>query len=58
MNDVVCAEGGRLLYSASADGTIRAWDVAEGAQTRRVLSHGFGINQLVINEAAGWLAKA
>ncbi len=44
------------LYSASSDGTIRRWSVPGGAFERIETSHGFGINRLVLNDAAGWLA--
>ena len=45
------------LYSASADGTIRRWGALPDETTSRVLvSNGFAINKLVVNEAEGWLA--
>ncbi len=50
------AKDGQQLYSASSDGTVRLWDVAEKSIKRIEVKHGFGINRLVINEAAGWLA--
>lgn len=56
VNAVAFTADGQHLYSVSADGTLRLWDVATGAQKRRVLSHGFGINTLVLAEARGWLA--
>ncbi|MEM7179193.1 MAG: c-type cytochrome [Pseudomonadota bacterium] len=43
------------LYTASYDGTIRHWR-ADGTMIATVVSHGFGVNHLVLNEAAGWLA--
>ncbi|MEM7667851.1 MAG: c-type cytochrome [Pseudomonadota bacterium] len=43
------------LYTASYDGTIRRWS-AGGELLATVVSNGFGINHLVLNEAAGWLA--
>lgn len=55
VNAVTFAPGG-LLYSGSADGTLRAWDVATGTEKRLILRHGFGINRLVLNPEAGWLA--
>lgn len=56
VNDVAFSGDGQSIYSASADGTIRLWDVATGRETRRLVNHGFGINTLVLNEDAGWLA--
>ncbi|WP_224825707.1 c-type cytochrome [Cognatishimia sp. MH4019] len=56
VNDVAFSADGTLLYSASTDGTLRVWDVATGEAKRLLLRHGFGINQLVLNEAEGWLA--
>lgn len=56
VNDVAFSADGTLIYSASTDGTLRVWDVATGEAKRLLLRHGFGINQLVLNEAAGWLA--
>jgi cytochrome c len=50
------AKDGAHLYSASSDGTIRLWDVPNKSIKRVEAKHGFGINRLVINEAAGWLA--
>lgn len=46
------------LYSASSDGTIRVWN-GTGAQagldgSRIVVSHGFGINEMVVTET--WIA--
>ncbi|MEO3416986.1 c-type cytochrome [Roseovarius sp. CAU 1744] len=51
--------GSGQLYSASADGTIRKWRVGiepEEITSRIIVSHGFGVNELVVNEAEGWLA--
>ncbi len=44
------------LYSASSDGTVRRWSVAKRTFDRIEASHGFGVNRLVINDKAGWLA--
>ncbi|PTX54608.1 cytochrome c [Litoreibacter ponti] len=54
VNDVVFRADGQTLYSASADGTIRIWDVAEGAETQLLLRHGFGVNEMILTES--WLA--
>ena len=50
------SEDGARLYSASSDGTIRRWSVADRGFERVEAKHGFGINRLVLNDAAGWLA--
>ena len=55
VNAVTFSADGNRIYSASSDGTIRVW--SDGGKRSRVLvSNGFGINKLVVNEAAGWLA--
>jgi cytochrome c len=54
VNAVAHAQG--KLYSAGSDGTLRLWDVATGTQIRQMLRHGFGINEIVLNESEGWLA--
>ena len=56
VNDVAFSADGRSLYSASTDGTIRTWDVSSGAEKQLLVSHGFGINELILNEEDGWLA--
>ena len=50
------AKDGTLLYSAGSDGTLRTWNVTDQTAVRIEAKHGFGINRLVINENAGWLA--
>jgi len=54
VNDVAFSADGTTLYTASADGTIRAWDPGTGAETRVIARHGFGVNRLVLGP--GWLA--
>jgi cytochrome c len=54
VNAVAFGRGGQL-YSASADGTIRIWDVETGNH-RVLMDQGFGINRLVIEPDARWLA--
>jgi cytochrome c len=56
VNDVAFSSDGRLLYTGSSDGKIRIYDVASGDLHQLFLSNGFGVNTLVLNEAAGWLA--
>jgi cytochrome c len=56
VNALAWAGNGATVLSASMDGTLREWDVASGTETRVLLRHGFGINRMVLNEAAGWLA--
>ncbi|CUH51267.1 c-type cytochrome [Shimia marina] len=56
VNDVAFAQQGRVLFVASADGRIRVFDFDRGTLEQLFLSNGFGVNTLVLNEAAGWLA--
>jgi len=56
VNDVTFSADGKLLYSASSDGTIRVWDVDKRTERQILAKHGFGINELILNEAEGWLA--
>lgn len=56
VNDVVFSTDGTLIYSASADGTLRQWDVESGMETRVLVKNGFGINKLILNENEGWIA--
>lgn len=55
VNDVAFTTDGKLI-SASYDGTIREWRIADGVQTRILARHGFGVNTLLLDEAADWLA--
>ena len=54
VNDVAFLDDGGLI-TASADGTIRVWN-DQGQKSRVLVRHGFGVNKLLLNEAAGWLA--
>ncbi len=56
VNDVVFVPDGRTFLSASADGTIREWDRFTGEEKRVLVSHGFGVNRLVVHPSLGWLA--
>lgn len=56
VNDVAFSEDGLSLYSASADGSIRVWDLATGQERLRLVEHGFGINELVLDKRSDWLA--
>ncbi|UOM35263.1 c-type cytochrome [Acuticoccus sp. I52.16.1] len=44
------------LASASADGSLRLWSVEEGAERGVLARHGFAINVLAVDRAAGWIA--
>lgn len=54
VNQVLFLGSGGVL-TGSSDGTIREWD-QNGVQKRVLVRHGFGINQLILNEPDGWLA--
>lgn len=41
-------EGDGTLFTASYDGTVRAWDVATGAERGIVADHGWGVNELIV----------
>lgn len=56
VNDVMFSGDGTELFSASADGTVRVWRVSDGVQTQVLVKHGFGVNTLASDLAAGWLA--
>ncbi|MEM9764173.1 MAG: cytochrome C, partial [Pseudomonadota bacterium] len=57
VNDVAFSADGRRLFSASYDGTVRRWALDETAPIPVTLKkHGFGVNHLVVDDAAGWLA--
>ena len=56
VNGVAFSADHSHLYSASADGTLRRWDVRTGTQDRTLLRHGFGINKLVLGPDDAWLA--
>lgn len=56
VNDVAFTADGRGVYSASGDGSIRLWDVATAGESLRVVEHGFGVNEIEIDAAAGWIA--
>lgn len=56
VNDVEFSSDGSQIFSASTDGTIRIWNTERHVEVRRLASHGFGVNELVLNEEDGWLA--
>jgi len=56
VNAVAISAGGRKIYSASADGTVRVWDLDKEGDSRPLVKHGFGVNELILNEPDGWLA--
>ena len=55
VNDVAFGADG-YLYSASTDGTVREWRWADATQTRILARHGFGVNRLVVDAEATWVA--
>jgi cytochrome c len=56
VNDVAFSSDGKRLWSVSADGTLREWDVDTVEQHRLVLNHGFGINRIVVAQDDSWIA--
>ena len=57
VNSLAFSQDGERLYSASVDGTIREWRFSQEVPTSRVIvKHGFGVNELIVNDAEGWLA--
>ncbi|MTH99533.1 c-type cytochrome [Roseibium sp. RKSG952] len=56
VNAVAFSADGKTLYSAGMDGSLRVWDVDTGQETLRLIEHGFGINELILNEQDGWIA--
>lgn len=57
VNALAFSQDGQRLYSASVDGTIREWRFRDDPPTSRVLvKHGFGVNELIIDDTHGWLA--
>ena len=56
VNDVAFSPDGTRLYTASSDGSIRVWDAATGDIQRHLVSHGFGINTIVLAEDESWIA--
>ena len=56
VNAVAFTPDGTQLYSAGVDGALRVWDVASGQETDRLIEHGFGINELILNTQDGWVA--
>ncbi|MFK7877803.1 MAG: c-type cytochrome [Paracoccaceae bacterium] len=57
VNALAFSQDGQRLYSASVDGTIREWSFLDPAPVSRVIvKHGFGVNELVVNDTDGWLA--
>ncbi len=57
VNAVTFSGDGKTIYSASVDGTIRSWRF-DGPQvvSNVIVKHGFGVNELIVNDAEGWLA--
>ena len=60
VNDVTFSNDGRMLYSASSDGTVRSWSIAKRSQIHIESDHGFGINLVRQFEPEdgqpGWIA--
>ena len=47
---------GKTLYSVSSDGTLREWKIDEPTESRILVNHEFGINKILVDDWAGWIA--
>jgi len=56
VNALALAQDQATLFSASSDGTIRQWDLANGQEIIQLVRHGFGINEMLLNPGQNWLA--
>lgn len=56
VNAVEFTADGSQLFSAGVDGSVRVWDVISGQEVDRLVEHGFGVNELVLNSADNWIA--
>ncbi|WP_300030649.1 c-type cytochrome [uncultured Roseobacter sp.] len=56
VSDVSFSPDGARVYTVSSDGTVRLWDAETGAFLRRIVSHGFGINTVIVAPDESWLA--
>ncbi len=56
VNAIAFTKDGRRLYAAGMDGGLRLWSVTTGDALQEVLSHGFGINEIVLGPEDDWLA--
>ncbi len=56
VNALVYAPDRKRMYSAGADGSIRAWAMPTGLQTEQITDHGFGVNVVIIDPDERWLA--
>ena len=54
VNAVAYAPDGRALYAATSKGDLLRYDMAVRHPPRRVVRHGFGINELIVGK--GWVA--
>lgn len=55
VNSLAFNADGKVIYSASVDGTIRSWRYTEVPMVSNVIvKHGFGINELIVTNE--WLA--
>jgi hypothetical protein len=58
VNSIAFSPDGRRLASASADKTMRLWDVASGAAVRTLEGHQDAVNGVAFSPDGRWLASA
>ncbi|MEY8837423.1 cytochrome C [Cribrihabitans sp. XS_ASV171] len=56
VNALAFTKDGSRLFAAGVDGGLHLWDVATGTVMQEILSHGFGINEIVLGPGEEWLA--